>query len=483
MRILARVKAAHGPIVLALALPLAACAVGPDYHPSTAAELRVPPAYSVPSDQGGAEDLARWWAKLDDPMLADLVERGRAANLDIARAVTRLGQAREALVQARSALLPTVSASGGYSRSEPIAGPALGGVGSFSLGADVSYQLDLFGGNRRGVEAASAQYQASGFDYATVLTSVEAEIARNYVIARLQQAQLANARESLAIQDDTLEIAGFRVQAGLVSSLDAEQARSQRAQTAATIPTIETNLNATISRLGVLLGQAPGALKSEFEAARPIPRGPAGIAVGIPADTLRRRPDVRAAERTLAAATAQIGVSEARLYPALSIGGSLTSGAPSIGSILDVISGRLFATLAQTIFDAGRTRAQIRSSKAAAEGAFLNYRQTVLLALEDVENAIAALRSAEQREREFGIALEAATNSAVLSRSQYRSGLTDFTTLNNAESQLLSARNGLSQAQADQATALIQLYLALGGGWDASITPTADTAATAPQDR
>lgn len=486
-------------LIISLAVPLSGCAVGPDYHPSTAAKLGVPDSYSVPADQRAQEDLTRWWSKFDDPMLAQLVEQGRTANLDVAQAVTRLRQAREALVQARSSLFPNVGASGSYSRSEPIRGGSTtitlpdgtvtsfsqGGSNSFSIGADVSYQADLFGGNRRSVEAARADYEGTGFDYATILTSIEGEIARNYVIARLQQAQLANDRASLAIQDDNLQIAGWRVQAGLVSSLDVEQARAARAQTAAIIPQLEASLNQSFSRLGVLTGQAPGALKSQLEAVRPIPRGPTSVTVGIPADTLRQRPDVRGAERSLASATARIGVNEAQLYPALQLGGSINAGSSVLDEIFDVITGRLFANVAQTIFDAGRTRSQVRSARAAADGAFLAYKSTVLTALEDVENAVMALRSAQQREQEFTIALDAANNSAILARSQYRAGLTDFVTLNQTEASLLSAQNGLSQAQSDKATALIQLYLALGGGWDSTTIPEAATATAslATQDR
>ncbi len=454
-----------------IAVPLAGCTVGPDYRPRGASELGVPTAYSVEAQQAAQEDLRQWWTAFNDPLLTRLVEQAASRNLDVAQAVVRLRQAREALVQSRASLLPDVSAGGSVSRTEGITG-ASGGSSSFSLGADVNYQADLFGGVRRGVEASRAQLDASGYDYATVLISIQAEIARNYILARAAQTQLANARDSLAIQDDNLEIAGFRVQAGLVSSLDQEQARASRAQTAASIPSIEASYNSAVSRLGVLTGQAPGALKDEMEAVQPVPQGPAAIAVGIPADTLRQRPDVRSAERSLAAAVAQIGVAEAQLYPQLSLGGSIDAGASNLGSIFDVITGRLFASIAQTIFDAGRTRSQVRSAQAAADGAFYSYKQTVLTALEDVENAVVALQSAQRRERELTVALDAANNSAILSRSSYRAGLADFLTLNQSEASLISARNGLLQARSDQASALIQLYLALGGGWDAGTIPT-----------
>ncbi|GAA4768703.1 efflux transporter outer membrane subunit [Stakelama sediminis] len=467
-------------------LLLSGCAVGPDYHPQSGASLGVPQQYSVAADEQPRADLTHWWTSFNDPLLTQLVGSAEATNLDVAQALTRLRQARESLVQSRASLLPSLSASGTVSRNQNLRGGTstytlpdgtvtsitTGNSTSFSIGADASYQADLFGGNLRSVQAARASLAASGYNYADVLITVQGEIARNYILARLYQAQLTNARNALSIQDDNLQIAQWRVQAGLVSSLDQEQARQQRAQTAATIPSLENSYNQAVSRLGVLTGQAPGALKTEMEKKEPIPQGPSDIAVGIPADTLRQRPDVRAAERDLAAATAQIGVAKAQLFPQFNIGGSIDSSANALSSLTNIITGRLFATIAQTIFDGGRQRAQVRSNEAAAQGAFYNYKQTVLSALEDVENGITALDTAEQRERDYTTALNAANNAAILSRSQYRAGLTDFTTLNQAESALLSAANSLSQARADRANALIQLYGALGGGWQSDTAPT-----------
>ena len=494
-------------LLLVASLPLAGCAVGPNYHPAATTSLGVPDSYSVatPTTTTPA-DLTAWWTSFNDPLLVSIVEQARVNNLDVAQAVARRRQARESLIESRAQLLPTVSGSAGYTHSATLVGGTTtqvvngqvigtrGASDNLSLGLDVAYQADLFGGVRRSVESSRAQYESSGFSYASVLISTEAETARNYVLARLYQAQLANARDSLAVQDDNLQIAGYRLQAGLVSSLDTEQARAQRAQTAATIPTLEQNYNAAVSRLGVLTGQAPGALKADLAAAAPIPTGPADIPVGIPADTLRQRPDVRAAERSLAAATAQIGVAEAQLYPQLSLSGNLSTNAGTFGNLLSVITGQFFAGLTQSIFNGGRLHAQVRSNEAAAEGAFALYKSTVLTGLEDVENAVVALDAARQREAQFAIAFDAANNTAILSRSQYRAGLTDFITLNTAETSLLSARNGLSQARSDKATATIQLFLALGGGWNAAagtpqapsprpFQPETATQATPPQEK
>jgi outer membrane protein TolC len=200
------------------------------------------------------------------------------------------------------------------------------------------------------------------------------------------------------------------------------------------------------------------------------------VAVGIPADTLRQRPDVRSAERTLAAATARIGVAQAQLYPGLRITGNIGTAALTPGGLFNAVTGGLFAGLTQTIFDGGRLRSQVRAQRAVAQGAYASYRQTVLTALEDVENGLVALQSAKTRHAQFLIALDAANNTAILARSQYRAGLTDFQTLLESERSLVSARDGVSSSRADEALALVRLYRALGGGWDPLANP-ADAAA------
>lgn len=465
-----------------VALPLAACAVGPDYHAPRPATLAVPAGYSTPAQDGAVPDLQRWWERFDDPQLNAIVDLALKQNLDVAQAVARLRQAREQLVQSRASLFPSVGSSAGYSRNINIRGRTFGQITNagitnenYAISADVSYTADIFGGVRRSVESSRGSLEASGYNLAQVQATVASEVARNYILARAAQASIAIARSSLAIQDDNLEIAGFRVQAGLVSSLDAEQSRAQRAQTAANIPSLQQQFEQAANRIGVLTGQAPGALKAELEGAKPIPGAATTVPVGLPADVLRLRPDVLAAERTLAARTAQIGVAKANLLPQLSLSGSISTNASSINALTDIITGRVFGQLAQTIFDAGRNRAIVRQRRAQAEESFAAYKSTVLSALEDVENALTALATAEAREREFGIAAEASENAAVLARSQYRAGLTDITTLNNAESSLLSARSGLNDARSAHAQALVQLYLALGGGWDSNRpAPTAE---------
>lgn len=461
MRLLLRLIAMPG------LLALSACVVGPDYRPPAPAALAVPPTYSVPSDPSAQGAEVRWWNRFGDPELTRLEEAGLAANLDIAQALARLRQVREALAQARSAAVPTISASGGYSRTQAIAAPAGAGLSGDSLttAADAAYQVDLFGGRSRAIEAARADSDGSRFDYAAVALTVQSTIASTYLQVRLLQASLANAQEARTNQADNLQIADWRRQAGLISQFDVDLARTQLAQTTATIPQLESNLGQTTAALGVLLGESPGARRAELAQSQPIPVGPAGLAVGIPADVLRQRPDVRAAERSLAATTARIGVAEAALYPALVLGGSIGTGSATLSSPFDLITGQAFARIAQTLFDGGRLRSQVRSQRAATDGAFARYKLSVLVALEDVENAITALQAANRRQIQFDRAEASAISSAALARLQYRSGLIDYAALLISENLLITSRNGAAQARHDRAAALVQLYAALGGGW------------------
>ncbi|MGE5722319.1 MAG: efflux transporter outer membrane subunit [Sphingomonadales bacterium] len=451
------------PILLLTCSLLSACAtVGPNYRAPGAPELSVPASYYGAPAAPSPADLAGWWTRLDDPLLDSIVQRAIGGNLDLAVAESRLRQAREAVVQARAAGLPSLAASSGV--REDVA-PNGHRTTTFSVGGDASWEIDLFGGIARGVEAARAGAQGSEYDLAAVRVSLIGDVVTSYVQARLAQQRLALERDTLAIADENLQIATWRREAGLVSSLDVEQARGQRAQTAATIPTLERDFSAAAYRLAVLTGQAPGALMGELQTAQPVPNAPDEVAVGIPADTLRQRPDVRAAERTLAAETARIGVAKAQLLPGLRLTGNIGSSALSVGGLVDQITGGLFAGLTAPIFEGGRLRSQVRAQEAAAQGALASYHQTVLNGLEDVENGLTALTAAKQRRADFTVALDAANNQAILARSEYRAGLTDFQTLLEAERALLSARDGLASSHADQTLAFVQLYRALGGGW------------------
>jgi len=461
-------------------MTLSACAAGPDYRAPQTAALGVPAAYSQSASAPISEaDLALWWTRLNDPALSKLVDAAVANNLDIVSAQARLRQARESLRQANAAFLPQISGSGSGGKNyrnqgggtrvdssgNVISTGASNWSSTYSLGANASWQVDLFGELSRSSEAARADLAASGYDLATVRMTIISELVTNYVQARLAQAQLRVAQETQSVQQDNYNIANWRLQAGLVSSLDEQQARAQLAQTRATIPQLEASLRGSLNRIAVLTGQAPGDATRALETVAPIPVASTDIAVGIPADTLRQRPDVRSAERALAAATARIGVAQAQLYPSLGISGNIGTTSNAFSDLFSLITGGVFANVAQTIFDGGRLASQVRAQKAATDGAFATYKQSVLTALEDVENAMASLNSARARKGEFAIAFDASNNAAIIARSQYQAGLIDFQTLSTSETTLLNARNAMASAQSDEVLAIAQLYNALGGGW------------------
>ncbi|MFC3712153.1 efflux transporter outer membrane subunit [Sphingoaurantiacus capsulatus] len=477
---------------LPLAL-LAGCTVGPDYKALSPAELGVPARFNaaaadvVTADQ---VDLARWWRGFNDPTLTTLVERGLAANLDISQAGSRLRQARASLRGTRGALFPTLSVGGSASRTIGRSDGAFvddngnvttteGDQTRFQLGFDAAYEADLFGGTRRSIEAARADLAGSEASLRSTQLTIASEIALSYLDARFAQVQLRVARDSLASLDETVQIVDWRVQAGLVGSLDLEQARQLRAQTAGNIPQLEASYTAAVNRLAVLLGETPGAVTPLIDAAaaRDIPLAPA--ASDIPADVLRRRPDISIAERSLAAETARIGVQTAQLYPALRLSGSFGGSGLSIGDSIDTSIGNLIASITAPIFQGGQIRAAIEGQRAATDAALAAYRQAVLVALEETENALTQVAASERREREVLVADEASRNAVLLARSQYRAGLSDFQSLLESERSLLSSQESRVAARADRAIATVQLYKALGGGWQAAPLPASVTTSAA----
>jgi NodT family efflux transporter outer membrane factor (OMF) lipoprotein len=461
------------PLLLLSVLVNAGCTVGPEPRVPSPESLGVPAQFhasSVPSNTTHAT-VADWWDTFDDPMLSRLVEQALAANTNIDAAGARVRQARAALEGTRAGWWPTLDFGASASR--------LMGVGSkaqvpdrttYDAGFDARYELDLFGGQRRAVQASMADLATVEANLHSTQLTVAAEVALNYVDARLAQRQLAIARANLSAQDETLQIVQWRVQAGLVGTLDLEQARQLRAQTAATVPLREQALSSALNRLSVLTGKAPGDVDAMFQPATPIPMAfAAGIAV--PAAMLRRRPDVTAAERTLIAETARIGVREADLYPALGLAGSLSGNSSNWGDLTSAAFGSLAAGLTAPIFQGGRLRAAVEQQRAAAIQSLAVYRDTVLVALEEAENALVAISVTEQRERELAVAEEAARNATALARSQYQAGVIDFSSLLDAERSLLATETSRATAHADRAAATVQLYKALGGGWENAPTP------------
>jgi multidrug efflux system outer membrane protein len=474
----------HRPLLPVFVLALSGCAVGPTPVTPAPESLEVPGQFTVvPAAALSPEtvDLVRWWQAFDDPTLTSLVAEGLAANMDIESAGARVRQARAALRSTRADWLPTVSVGASATRRTSDSSGAADGfdldVTTYDAGFDAAYEVDLFGGVRRSVQASSADLAATQADLHAVQLSIAAEVARTYLDARLAQRRLDIASANLASQDETLQIVDWRVQAGLVGALDLEQARQLRAQTAATIPSREQEYASAVNRLGVLLGKSRAAVEPRLthpEQPSEIPLAPMPP-IALPADVVRRRPDVTSAERSLAAETARIGVREAELYPALRLSGSFGGTGLSWDDITDASIGTLVASIAAPVFQGGRLRAAVEQQRAAAAGALANYRGVVLLALEETENALVAVGTSQRRETELIKAEEAARNSTVLARSQYQAGLIDFQSLLEAERGLLTTGDSRATARANRATSLVQLYKALGGGWEAAPVPATMT--------
>lgn len=448
--------------VIALLAGLAGCATPAIDVPSPTIAINEQWAQSNPASL--SVDLAQYWQQLDDPLLTALVERAIIENRDLAQSVARLDQARASLRQARAGRLPIISGNGSAVRD--IGDFARDGV-QFNLGADASWELDLFGQISSDIAAAQADFAAAGYAEADLQRLIVGQVAISVINARALAGQLVIARDTLAFQEENLDIARWRNQAGLVSSLDVEQARTQRAQTAATIPQLESSLTATANAISTLVAEPPGRVLDAFVASTAtVPVPPTAIGFAAPAEVLRQRPDVRSAEAGLIAGTARIGIARAQLLPLVRLTGSIGAGPAQAGNVFDIVTGGLVGSVSQLIFDGGRTRALVDSSEASARGALAAWEQTILIALEEVESAAVDQRKADERVTIFAEAVDAASNSAILARSQYQAGLTDFATVVIAENQLLSARNQYVSAEADRATAFVRLTQALGGGWD-----------------
>lgn len=465
-------------VAVLVAVGLAGCAsVGPDY---VAPAPDAPAAWSRleeggPAQDGHAGDISQWWRALNDPLLTTLVDEALLANHDVRDAQSRLRAARARRAVAMAGFFPGLDASGSGSRamSSRETGSGLTRE-NYKAGLDASWELDVFGGTRRDFEAAGADLQASVASLNAARVSLAAEVALSYVEMRSLQQRLRIAQANLASQSETLQLTRWRAQAGLTDSQDVAQALSSREQTRAQIPALEISLVETQHSLDILLGRTPGSLRNRLDADKGLPRPSDKIAVGIPADVLRQRPDIQAAERTLAAETARVGVAEAARYPSFSLSGSIGLEALTLGALgySGAETWSLLGGITAPIFQAGRLRAQVEVQDAAREQALLAYEQTVLEALRDVENALISLARSEQRAETLKIAAEAAQNAADMARLRYSSGLVDFQPVLDSERNALSTEDSIASANADRVRALIRLYKALGGGWAPQPGPT-----------
>ena len=470
--------------VIGVLLFLSGCAVGPNYRaPQTKA-----PAQWNQSLAGGETNSAitttEWWTNFNDSGLDSLVARAVRSNLDLRIAQARVREARAQYGIASADLWPTVDGSSSYarerqSRHQPVLGafPIPKNVFEndvYQAGFDASWEIDVFGGKRRAKEAAGAQVSASEFGRRDALITLLGDVARNYVELRGYQGRLAIANENIEAQERALAITRDRFAKGLSSDLDVQQASTILATTRAEVPTLESSIEKSIHRLEVLLGEQPGTLQAELSELSPIPAQPPVVPVGLRSELLLRRPDIRQAERQLAAATANIGVAKADLFPKFFLTGA--AGLQSVNASDWFTSGSQFWSVGPTmqwrIFDAGRIRSNIKLQNARQEEALAIYERTVLTAFEEVENGLVLYAKEQVRRRSLQDAVVSSQKSLDTANKLYANGLTDFLRVLDAERSLYQSQDSLVQSDRTISANLISLYKSLGGGWE-DVEPSA----------
>ena len=448
-----------------------ACATARPYTaPAASAPGQWSTSLPAPATTPDETVLADWWRAFDDPLLTSLVERAMAGSPDIKTAVSRVREARASLASTRSTNRPTVDGAGNARAS---GGDAFSQ--SYGLELDASWEPDLFGATRSAIDASSATADARVFDLQDALVSLTAETAIDYINVRSAQRQLELTESNLTLQEQTLDLTRFRVQAGLATDLDVQQALSNVESTRAQIAQLESQLQVSEHALAVLIGQPPAALNAELGGTTAIPSAPISIAVGVPADTLRRRPDVRSAERQLAAAFAQVNAARADLYPSLRLTGSIGLEALSLAKVL--LPGAAFwnsgAAINTRVFNREQLRQTVVVDTEHEAQALHTYESRVLTALQDVEDALTSLTEEQARRSHLEAAATAANESANLSLQLYTAGLQDFQTVLDAQRSLLSLQDSVASSTATVSEDLVRLYKALGGGWQAA-TPLAE---------
>lgn len=473
-----------GRIAPAALVFLGGCAVGPDFQPP---EQSAPGAFHASGDEqpgpskvtNDPAQLHEWWRMLADESLDSLLRRSIAANLDLKLAEARLREARALRGVVAADQFPTVDANGNYSRSRSSENARNSfdgsdppeGVDFYSVGFDASWELDFFGRVRRSVEAADADLGAAEEARNDALLILLAEVARNYVELRGFQGRLAVIDSAIQTERDTLGLVEARLRAGLATELDVAQAQAQLATRQSLQPLLRVGLRRTVHRLAVLNGLEPGALLREFESVRPVPTVPAQVGVGMPTELLRRRPDIRRAEREIAAATARVGVATADLYPRFTLLGGFGLQSDDAANLVDMNS-RFWSIGPQftwPVFDAGRVRAGIRVRDAQLDQSLIAYEQTVLTAFEEVENSIVSFIQEQERRASLAEAVEASARAVDLARERYQSGVVDFLNVLDSQRLLFVAQDQLVESDQSVTVSLISLYKALGGGWESIV--------------
>jgi NodT family efflux transporter outer membrane factor (OMF) lipoprotein len=424
--------------------------------------------------EDGSADLQTWWNVFNDPILEDLIWQCHDSNLDLQIAYARILEARAFLGVASGEYWPNVDATGFYSRDRVsengLVAPPSGDVDQtnlHSIGVDASWEIDVFGRISRSVESAQASMQASVENYRDVLVSLYSEVAQSYIVLRSLQARIQYTVDNATLQSETLQLTQDRLDAGLVPRLDVEQAKLVLASTESAIPLLRQQEAEAIHRLSVLTGQSPAALYDELSTVSDVPDVPEQVTANLPAELLRQRPDIRRAERVLASQTAEIGVATARLYPIFSLSGTFALEAQQIKDVGDWDS-RTWGfgpSMRWNLFDGDRIRSIVNVREAQAEQAMLDYEQTVLLALEDVENAMVAFEREKERLQDLLDSVNAAKESVKLVRELYDNGLTDFQNVLDMQRSLTIQQDLLASSEGAVANNLVRIYSSLGGGW------------------
>jgi len=448
---------------LSAAVMLAACATNPGHQPADTA-VQIPPGWSAAPVGTDADSLAGWWTRLGDQTLTQLVAEALTGNTTVRSAQAAVRQARATLDVTRASAGPSLGASGSAQRSKSGDNPA---GNRFQAGFDASWEPDLFGGNARGVDASLADARAAETTLADARVSLAAEVAVTYIELRGLQQRLAIARRNLALQQETLQITRWRVQAGLASSLDLEQSVAANEQTQAQIPALQASVAQSIHALSVLTGQPPAQLHTRLDTTAAIPQAPDALVLALPADTLRQRPDVRTAALRVEAALARRDQAEAARYPSLRLSGSIGLSALTLSGLGSgaTVANALLGSLSAPLFDGGAARARVEAQDATLEQARIAYQAAVLGALRDVEDALVSLRGNRERLARLQAAAEAAANAELLARQRYSSGLIDFRSVLDTQRTLLSAQDSVASVQASLSADHVRLYKALGGGW------------------
>ncbi len=481
-------------LCVCLGLAAGCCKVGPNFVPP---HTEMPnkwagspdPAATQPAVTTQPADLACWWSTLNDEELSFLVRQALLTNLDLEQARSRLIQARWQRSSVVGGLFPQATGNADYARERGSAGNTTttivtapgapptfttsgGGPGSthssFQAGVDASWELDVFGGIRRNIESSDALVLAAKENIRDVQVSTAAEVALDYIQLRGFQQQIVIAKENLAAQQHTADIVVLSQQAGFVSALDVANAKAQVSTTESTIPPLEISARQEIYAIAILLGKQPEEMVDQLSPPGPVPLAPDAVPAGLPSTLLLRRPDIRSAMANLHSATALIGFEEAKLYPDFSLTGSMTWTSNTLSNWFNNTS-RAWSVgpgVSVPIFQGGTLISNVRVQQAVREQAFITYRQTVLTALSDVENALVGIAKEQDHRRDLVDAVEYNRRAVDLSMKLYSAGQTDFLNVLNAQRSLFAVETSLVQSNANLATDLVSLYKALGGGWE-----------------